>query len=386
MVRLSCALALFLGAVCLFSASQETSAPVFRSGTSLVLVQFNVIRGGYFTKDVKQEDIRLLEDGKPRVFSRFEGPGGRPPLELAVMFDTTTLSRETLADRPVIAVSHWDRKATYAFAHDWSDAESRAVLEKDGADVRVSIYRYDHRQLQRLCRSTKDPGTLTAAIRRLLEPVPAGEAIQLALPPGRETIDSVIARTQRSPYGNVWFFWPSWTQEAMIGALEESLPAESNSVRALIVFSEALGPTTTTPQDVAERASALGMTVYPIVLNFGECVNHPVSWGHANTAQATAEWADAITLDGDVYLPETIPMVRFGRLGELSGGRAFYPSRINVGVIDDILNGIRNEIRSQYVVAVTPDPSGTQRQHKLEVKLASKALGTLVGGKKTATY
>jgi hypothetical protein len=122
---------------------------------------------------VKADDVLLLQDGKPREFTVFEGPGGRrPPLELVLLFDTTTLPPPGSKIR--VMWTHWDREATYDFTNHWGDQQSRGVLEKGGADVRVSAYRYDHQQMQRLCRSTSDPQALTSAIHRLPEPIPVG--------------------------------------------------------------------------------------------------------------------------------------------------------------------------------------------------------------------
>jgi hypothetical protein len=78
--------------------------------------------------------------------------------------------------------------------------------------------------------------------------------------------------------------------------------------------------------------------------------------------------------------------VGFVSVGELTGGRSFYPSRIDAGVVNDILNVIRNQGLSQYAVGFAPPPSGRQRKHELEIKLKSKSSGKLVGGKRTAVY
>jgi hypothetical protein len=79
-------------------------------------------------------------------------------------------------------------------------------------------------------------------------------------------------------------------------------------------------------------------------------------------------------------------MARFGDVGTLTGGQAFYPSRIDVGVVNQILEQIRNLGLSQYAVGFAPSPSGKPRKHDLEIKLKSKSAGKLVGGKRTAVY
>src|ERR1017187_4068460 len=75
--QLNSVLTLILSAACICIAQQAPleSSLTFRSETQEVLLSFNVLRGLYFAPDVKQEDVLLFEDGKPRDFSVFEGPG-----------------------------------------------------------------------------------------------------------------------------------------------------------------------------------------------------------------------------------------------------------------------------------------------------------------------
>ena len=400
------------------------SSPTFHSETELVLTAFNVVRGLYFAPDVKADDVLLLEDGKPRSFSVFEGPGTgrRPPLELVLLFDTTTLPPPE--SKITVLMTHWDRKATYDFANHWGEKESRAVLQKAGADVRVSVYRYDHQQLQRLCRSTSDPQALTSAIHRLPEPIAPDEAVPLALPPGRMSMEALMLKHgafKRKPTDPL--YWPlSWTMEAMIDTLKDSTAAPSSVMRVLVVFSETKGPTQTTPQDVADTANALGIPVYPVVLDFDEYLHHPFVIGIAKAGGGAPageipidrpEWAQpydpaattgpaagpspvagnlsastglAVSPSKTVGNGSTVPMVRFGSVGELTGAESIYPSRIDAGVVNDILNVIRDQGLSQYVVGFAPPSSARQRKHNLEVRLKSKSVGKLRGGQRTAVY
>ncbi len=236
--------------------------PTFSTEAKLVLVSFNVVRGAYFAPDIKRDDIELRQDGKPRDFTIFEGPGSarRPPLELVLLFDTTSVPSPE--SKVTVKATHWDWKATYGFTNRWGDKESRSVLEKRGADVRVSVYRYDGNRLQRLCRSAKDPQTLTNAIHKLPEPMPAEGVVPLTLPKGRMTFDELNQkRTGIKPDPNHLLKQPCWTLEAIIDTLKDSTAEPVNAVRALIVFSEMVGPTTTTPQDAADQAIALGVPV-----------------------------------------------------------------------------------------------------------------------------
>ena len=371
-----------------------------------MLVSFNVVRGAYFAPDVKKDDIVLRQDGKPRDFTIFEGPGSgnRPPLELVLLFDTTTLPPPETKLK--VKATHWDREATYDFTSHWGDKESRSILEKGGADVRVSVFRYDHDRLQRLCPSTKDPQILTKAIHRLLEPMPAEESVPLTLPKGRMTFADKSAKTsgiKPDPKHPVLYRSVSWTFEAVIDTLKDSTAGPSNAMRALIVFSEVFGPTTTTPQDAADQANALGIPVYPVVLNFDEYIRHPFSLGgkyHGGIQEGAVpisrpEWAPkydpnapekSLAAIRDWGASDTIPMQRFASVGWLTGVESLYPTRLDVSVVDNILNVIRDKSLSQYVVGFAPPSSGQQKKHSLEIKLKSKSIGELKGGKRTAVY
>ena len=413
----------FLTAACLLTAQTppEPSA-VFRSDSNLVLVPFNVERDGYFVLDVKRADVVLLQDGKPREFTVFEGPGtgGRPPLELTLLFDATSLPPPE--SKIQVKYTYWNRKATYDFTSHWGDAESSAVLGKSGADVRVSAYRYDGKRLQRLCASTKNPQELTRAIRRLPEPMTDADSTALSVHPGRQLF--------RQDFPNRVLRWPlSWTQEAMIETMKQAASGSNNVVRTLAVFSETLGPTSTQPQDVADQAIQSGVAVFSVVLDFNQYLHHPMGiiggkGGHTSLGDAVAiarpDWASPDKLAGHEAPPapnttqdanrgpapnelgghqgggppapgpvvgnlSTVMMTRFGSIGPLTGGGALYPDRLDADAVQTVLTGIRNRSLNQYLIGFIA-PRGPARQHELRIKLNSEAPGKLTGGERTALY
>jgi hypothetical protein len=388
-------LALILPTACLLSAQQAPpeSSPVFSSETKMVLIPFSVVRGTRFAADLKREDVLLHEDGKPRDFSIFEAPATRhlSHLELVLLFDTTTLSE--VESQSHHNYSRWNRQATYEFTGRWGDVESRALLQDGLADVRISVYRFDHRSLQRLCRSTSDPGTLTNAIHRLPEPIPAGEAIPLRLPPKRQTYeDAARERGLTGDPKNPSVFIPSWSMEAVIDTLKDSAAVPDNGIRVLVAFTQGAGPTTTGwTHDAADQAIALGIPVYPVVLDFYKYYRTPV----AATAPPAGEGVSTPpTPSGGCVTPDgrgmcyglTRPLEDMWNVGALTGGRGFYPHSIDEGVVSSILKLIRNEGLSQYVVGFVPPAPGRQRKHNLEIRLQSKSSGKLRGGKKVAVY
>jgi len=81
-------------------------------------------------------------------------------------------------------------------------------------------------------------------------------------------------------------------------------------------------------------------------------------------------------------------MEDFRKLGPLTGGRSFEARlpNINTGDVRDILEAVLQDGASQYGVGFAPTASGSLKAHKLEVKLAPNAKGSLTGGKRTVVY
>ena len=98
--------------------SPDATLPTFQSQSRLVLLPFRVIRGRNYVTSLKQSDVILVEDGKPRPFTIFDTPTSqaRLPVELALLFDTT----------PKIEPL-WDPDEVFRFIPQWDDGQSRAV-------------------------------------------------------------------------------------------------------------------------------------------------------------------------------------------------------------------------------------------------------------------
>jgi hypothetical protein len=222
--------------------------------------------------------------------------------------------------------------------------------------------------MQRLCRSATDPQTLGNAMRRLLSPIPGGEAIPLTLPPGRRAWKpDPLTKSPR-----VLTTPQSWTLEATIEALKDCATFQNSAVRVLVVFTEASSRrTTTTLADVTSQAIGLGIPIYPVVLDYEKYQSHP--------------FARLRGAEGWVGLEATV-MREFGGIGKSTSGRAFFPTELDAETLGKILEVIRNEGLSKYVLGFQPPASAKQRLHSLEVKLKSKATGKIMSGQRTAVY
>lgn len=341
-------------------AATDAALPVFQSQSRLVLLPFRVIHAKSYVTSLKQSDVVLLEDGKPRPFTIFDTPGSlaRMPIELELLFDTT----------PKIEPL-WDPDDVFRFISQWDDDQSRAALRptKDQAEVRISVYQTFGEKLYRIARPTTDPHALTGALRSLMAPLPVqpepGAVIALTLPPGRE-------RVGPGPYTNEYVTSPfyggeqrGWTMEAAIGLLNAASAAQDRVARILVMFSEGIGATTTVPEDIGNQALDLGIPVYPIATDY----KHRIS--------------------SFSFPRNNFRMHQFEALGKMTGGRPYQFAAIDAKTLRTILDNVVSDALAQYVVGFVPaSGEAATRQHNLEIRLASKSAGNIEGGKRRAMY
>src|SRR5262249_7935321 len=78
------------------------------------------------------------------------------------------------------------------------------------------------------------------------------------------------------------------------------------------------------------------------------------------------------------------------RRPELQGGDGLSRVSMTGGQVNDILGTVKRHalarFASTYTVGLVPSPSASPRNHKLEVKLASKSTGKVTDGKRSAAY
>jgi len=224
---------------------QEPAQPALRVQTELVVVPFEVRRGSRPVSDLKPSDVILLEDGVPRAFTGFEAPPDHPSVELVVMFDVTDVQRG----------GFWSTKALDDLVSFWNEAMAQALLEEQGATIRISVYKFNQSRLQRLCRSTSDPKVLLDALHRLSDPIPADQALDLTVPAGTfiRTEQKQRMAESASLRGQPW----PLSLAGAITALHDSAVGPAMAARALVIFSPGAEGTSITPQDLAESPTVL---------------------------------------------------------------------------------------------------------------------------------
>jgi hypothetical protein len=406
------------GFACAQQASGASGVAAFHVETTLATVPFQVSRGGRFVTDLKAADVILLEDGKARGFTLFQGPPDRSSAELALLFDTTTWPMGL----------GWNPKRIYDFISRWDEESSRQVLAGD-IEFLASVYHFDGVQLERLCRSTRDPKEVANAIRKIVDSIhgeltanqqrgianalaaspndkvlqqlsrtdfraaaPNGDNIPLDLPPGRDLVP---------PEG-----WPGtghrgWPFEAALATLGDAASASRNSYHILVMFSPGIGGTTTSADDVATLAITLGIPIYPVAFRIArsgifssgrdgggraearERVSGPEEDFYELGAQTGGRAFEAsLALAGD----RTFGSVREASAAHDTGGS----SDLTLKKVREILEVAKREglarARSQFTVGFAADSSATPREHVLEVKLAAKSGPKLTGGKRRIVY
>jgi hypothetical protein len=419
--------------------SKEPAPPAFHSQTDLVTVPFQVRLGSGSASDLKPSDVVLLEDGVPRGFTIFEAPPVHLTLDLVVMFDVTN----PMVDQTTRRSGFWDAKALQELANYWSEAITRRLLDEHGATIRFSIYRFDQTKLQRLCQPTSDPKVLSDALHRLAGP-PTGQDVDIPLPAGL----AVRAR-ERKALAEGHPPQP-WSLAGTLSALRDSAAApvfnqekagvdKETAARALVIFSTGAEGTSIRPQDLADQAFAAGVSIYPVALFTwpyvlpydGYGYEHFVDGGTEpvrDDGSLTSMWgpAGAFFVHDYRIIPDGNPAgcqncgdliapylnYPFELLGGLTGGLHFEalnhapprkPGGPTQGVVfgkfeysmtggetDDILERVKKHalahFSSNYTVGFVPSPSGSPREHKLEVKLVPKSSGKITEGQRSATY
>jgi len=341
--------------------------PTFRAQSEMVVVPFHVILGNQYIDDLNRADIVLLEDGKLRPFQIFEAPAShrRLAIELVLLFDTNA-PRHPNADRGVN--DFWNPTRIYSFVNDWNDLMSARLLRHGDVDVQVSVYRFNESGLERLCPATAAPKDFLAGLQHLLQPSASPFKLPISLP---------SHRASKAPFDDSVHAHMYWPFECALGALKD-VREPSSRLREMIIFSEGLSRTTTTPEDVAEVARSLGVSIFPVVLDYAKVMALTPDPDH-----------DRTRIDHIARVPPGLvsAMVEFARLGNLTGGRSFTPNDIDSATLWEIVEAVKNAAQTQYVVGFAlPQQARKGSPHKLEVRLVLKSRGKLTGGKRTVFY
>jgi hypothetical protein len=271
-----------------------------------------------------------------------------------------------------------DPKANYEFLRNWDESLTSTVLQKNGMDIRVAVYHYAGRQLERLCGATTDSREIVHAFHALLDPIPAGKG-ELTLVPGHQIVKLLF---DISPMG--------WLSESIVATLHDAAASPVAARRVLIVFTEGMTGTNSTSvyNDIVDPALALSIPINPVILSRRKlehitgAASPPA--GALATVEMPRELADKPRAMGAEAYQGPLPW--FTRVGGMTGGEAFVPPQLDREALAGILGLARDRVMSQYIVGFTLDAGTKPKKHSLEVTLQSKSAGKVIGGEKNGVY
>ena len=302
-------------------AASGTQVPSFPSEAELVYVRFHVERKDAPVSDVRKEQIRVLEDGKPQTIAVLETAATRDRTilpEVTLVLDvSSSVMDDRLLDETLI------RQVLFGSLH----AESRVALCAFGGS------------LECFTEPTRDAAVLM-------------EAFQRALRFGVET-----RRQGTRLYASV------------ADVARRTAASGGRAQRALILFTDALDTEGGRVKDAVEAATAADVRVYAVKVSqaFQDTApsRRPFSRGAPNRAMY-----DYRKLELDA-------------LPEATGGRSFEPGSLDADSLAKILREIGSEISNEIVVGYEPQGPPAGRKRKVKVELADKALGRIRDGERT---
>ena len=317
-------LARCLAASALLAAPTASSAqvPSFPSGAELVYVRFHVEqKGGRPAADVRREQIRVLEDGRPQEIAVLETAATRDRTvlpEVVLLLDvSSSVMDERLLDEALV------REALLGSLH----AGSTVGLCAFGGT------------LQCFAEPTRDASALARAF---------GEAIGF----GHET-----RRTGTRLY-------------ASIADVAKRPAAAPRAQRAMIVFTDALDTQRGKVDEAIEAARAADVRVYAVKL----------SQAFQDTAMGRGPFGRGGPPNRAMY---DYKKLELDALPEETGGRSFEPGTLDGGTIAGILREIGTDIAHEIVAGYEPRGEGGGRKRKVKVELVDKSLGKIRDGERT---
>lgn len=292
---------------------QEQDPDIIRVDTSLTNLLFTATdKQNRFITTLKEEDLRLLEDGVPQTITTFQRETDRP-LAIAFLIDVSASQERTLSDEKAatrafietVIKSNKDEAAMIAFTHS-------AFLEQDLTRDVISVYR----ALQRI--EVAMPSYLGGG--PAIPGIVSGPGMLAPPREGSTAIWEAIALTN-----------------TRVLAPRSRNPVENQRRRAIILLSDGF--------DTSSR------------LKRSEAVD---------SAIATESVIYAIGIGDGRY--SGVDKTALRELAESTGGRAFFPKK-QVD-LTKAFSEIEQELRTQYLITYTSTNKvrdGSYRQIKLEV-------------------
>lgn len=282
---------------------------VLKVDTDLTNLLFTAVdKNKHFITTLRQEDIRVLEDGKPQEIFTFQQETDRP-LSLAILIDVSVSQRETLPDEKASAQIFVD-----------------TIFRSERDQVAIVSFTGDATVEQEL----------TADARRVRRAI---ERVEIVLPPGYAgggvgIPDPAASTTPVDPRMGTTAIW-----DAVWVTADELLSATSETKRrAIILLTDGVDTSS-----IKERSEAIDHAVK------NDTVIYSIGIG------------DSLNYQG-------IEKDTLRKLSERTGGRAFFPE--DEKELRTAFAQIQQELRSQYSVAYSSTNKrrdGAYRKVQIEI-------------------
>jgi Ca-activated chloride channel homolog len=284
---------------------------VERVNTDLTTVLFTAVdKNKRFITTLKQEDIRILEDGTPQTIFTFQRETERP-LSLAILIDTSASQERTLPD---------EKNAAREFVD--------AVIRPSKDEVAVISFTGE---------STLEQG-MTGSLQRIRHAI---DRVEFVPPSGYVGNGQVVTGPGGTPPisgTNQMLAGSTAIWDAIIATSDEIFEQTSDKTRRALIL-------VTDGADTSSR------------------------WSRDQAIDAALK-ADAVIYSigiGDAYL-YGVEEATLRKISERTGGRAYFPK--NEEDLRTAFAQIQQELRSQYLLAYSPTNKardGQFRQVKLDI-------------------
>jgi VWFA-related protein len=308
--------------------------PTFGVTTELAYVRFHVDRKGGPASDLKPEDFRILEDGRPQKIALLEAPSTRErsiPPEVTLVIDVSgSVMDARLLDETLIKD---------VFIAGLSDQTTVGLCAFGGA-------------LRCLAPPTRDFRTLFRGFE-----------------------DAVAFSHESRRQGTRLY-------ASIVDICNEAAKGEK-AQRALVIFSDGLENKGGKVDDAIRAAAEADMRVYAVKLSqaFQDTPNlrgGGPSYGGAGAVGPGGGFGN--TGNRAVYDYKKFDL---DKLAGETGGRAYEPGTIDQKSLAAILRGIATEISTEYILGYQPEDAASGRKRRVKVELADKSIGKVRDGERT---
>lgn len=303
--------------------------PTFGVTTELAYVRFHVDRKGGPVRDLKPEDFRVLEDGRPQTIALLETPSTRertipPEVTLALDVSGSVMDAELLSETLVKDV----------FIAGLSEQTSVGLCAFGG-------------ELRCLAPPTRDFRTLSRGF---------GDAV-------------VFSRESRNQGTRLY--------ASIVDICREAAKGEK-AQRALVIFSDGLENKGGKVDEAIRAAAEADVRVYAVKL--GQAFQDTAPDMRSGGAGYGAGGGFGRAPNRAMYDYKKFDL---DKLAGETGGRAYEPATVDSRTLETILRGIATEISTEFILGYQPEGSAAGRKRRVKVELADKSLGKVRDGERT---